>query len=70
METITIEIRNPKAKRILKNLADLNLIVIKPKVPLKVLLEKMRSSQDEVPSLDEITAEVEQVRQTRNAKKA
>jgi len=70
METITIEIRDPKAKRILKNLADLNLIVIKPKVPLKVLLGKLRSSQDEVPSLDEITAEVEQVRQSRNAKKA
>ena len=35
METIKIEILNPKAKNILKNLADLNLISIKDKVSSK-----------------------------------
>jgi hypothetical protein len=70
METISIEILNPKAKRLLQDLADLKLITIKSQSTLTDLLEKIRRDSDQVPSLDEITAEVEQVRKDRNAKKA
>jgi hypothetical protein len=71
METIKIDILNPKAKTILKNLADLNLIRIKSskvKSELKDLLTRLRINQDECPSLDEITAEVELVRKNRYEK--
>jgi len=69
METISIEILNPKAKQLLKDLADLNLITIKPKLTFKGLLEKLRKNSETTISLDEITAEVEQVRKERYAKK-
>jgi hypothetical protein len=71
METIKVDILNPKAKTILKNLADLNLIRIKSskvKSELKDLLTRLRINQDESPSLDEITAEVELVRKNRYEK--
>ena len=70
METISIEILNPKAMRLLQDLADLKLITIKSNSTLKELLEKLRQDSDQAPSLDEITSEVEQVRKARNAKKA
>lgn len=70
METISIEILNPKAKQLLKDLADLKLITIKRKVTIKGFLENMRRNSETVPSLEEITAEVEQVRKARYAKKA
>ena len=66
METLRIEIVNPKAKRIIKELADLNLIHIRDKEPtksFKSLLNKLRSKQ--TPSLEEITKEVEFVRAKR-----
>lgn len=65
IETIRIDILNPKAKSFLKNLADLNLIKIKkdePKSDLKEVLEKLRTKSDEAPSIEEITSEVETVR--------
>ncbi len=68
METIRIEILNPKAKNILKGLADLNLISIKKekrKSDFMDLLTDLRSKADSAPSLDEITAEVEAVRRKR-----
>jgi hypothetical protein len=71
METIRIDILNPKAKSILKNLADLDLIRIKKdkvKSEFKELLEKFRIDSNESPSLDEITAEVEFVRKARYEK--
>ncbi len=71
METIRIDILNPKAKSILKDLADLDLIRIKKdkvKSEFKVLLEKFRINSDGVPSLGEITAEVESVRKVRYEK--
>jgi len=64
METLRIDIVNPKAKRIIKQLADLNLLSIRDKDPLKSfqgLLTKLRS-KTEVISLAEITKEVELVR--------
>lgn len=73
METLFIGIINPKAKKLLKDLADLNLITISKsfdtKVEFKELLSKLRSNTDIAPSLDEITREVESVRALRYANK-
>jgi len=70
METVRIEILNPKANQLLKDLADLNLIKIQPKLTIKEILEKTRQKDEYAPTLDEITAEVEEVRQSRYGKKA
>jgi tRNA C32,U32 (ribose-2'-O)-methylase TrmJ len=72
METIKVDILNPKAKTILKNLADLNLIRIKKtriKSELRDLLTRLRINQDEIPTLKVITSEVELVRKNRYEKK-
>ena len=73
METLRIEILNPKVRTILKQLADLDLIAIskidKPNADLKDLLKKFRSKSDSAPSLDEITKEVEGIRAERYARK-
>ena len=73
METLRFKIVNPKAKRLLEDLADLNLITIgkslDSKVEFKELLSKLRSNADSAPSLDEITLEVEKVRALRYANK-
>ena len=71
METVRIDILNPKAKSLLKDLADLDLIRIKKdkvESEFKDLLDKFRQHSDEAPSLDEITAEVESVRKKRYEK--
>jgi hypothetical protein len=71
METLRIDIVNPKAKRIIKELADLNLINIRDKNPMKAfeeLLDKLRTKGKGI-SLDEITKEVELVRAKRYGKK-
>jgi len=63
METITINILNPKAKKLIKDLADLNLIEINSKnKSVKNYLKKIRSKSDNVPTFEEITAIVEEVR--------
>ena len=67
METLRIEIVNKKAKKILKELADLNLINIQnidPSKSFQDLLNRLRSNK-ETPSLDEITKEVELARAKR-----
>jgi len=72
METIRIDIVNPKAKKIIKELADLNLINIRDKNPLKsfeALLKKLRSKNGDI-SMDEITKEVEAVRSKRYGKQS
>jgi hypothetical protein len=64
METLRIEIVNKKAKKILKELADLNLINIQEGDPMKAfqnLLNQLRSKKG-APSMEEITKEVEIVR--------
>ncbi|MCF8333552.1 MAG: hypothetical protein K9I47_05350, partial [Bacteroidales bacterium] len=56
------------AKRLLQNLADLNLIRIKKKkdkTEFNHLLDKLRENAEGAPSLDEITKEVESVRKSR-----
>ena len=69
METIRIDIINPKARKLIKDLADLNLIKInteKYKSDFSNLLKKIRTKANEEISLDEITKEVEKVRESSN----
>jgi len=73
MESYQIEILNPKATQLLKNLADLKLISIKPSTQngfsKAVAIIRKNAETFGVPSLDEITSEVEEVRSQRYAKK-
>jgi hypothetical protein len=71
MQTIKIDIVNPKAMSILQNLADLNLIKLKKskmKSEFIELLNKLRFNTFDAPTLEEITAEVEAVRKQRYEK--
>ncbi len=70
MDTMRIDILNPKAAKILKGLADLNLIAIQDtsKNGFAEVLKKLRSKAKSAPALDEITKEVELVRNKRYAK--
>ncbi len=73
MSTYQIEIIEPKAKKLLEDLANMNLIRVRPLEPkkrFKRLLEKFRSVDDAVPTLEEITKEVESVREERYARKS
>ena len=65
--SIRIDILNPKAIQLLKNLAELDLIVIKEesKKGFADILKKLRSNSTSAPSLEEITEEVEKVRAKR-----
>lgn len=68
METIRIEIINPKAKDLIKSLANMDLIRIKKertKSEFAKLLIRLRKNSDDSPSLVEIAAEVESVRNGR-----
>ncbi|MBK0382390.1 hypothetical protein I5M32_05390 [Pedobacter sp. SD-b] len=68
METFTVELINPKAKKLLQDLADMNLITIsKSKKSLDNLLNTLRSN--ETPSIEEITKEVEKARTKRHESK-
>ena len=62
-----IDILNPEVTKLLQNLADLKLIVIQDpsQTGFKAVLKKLRSKSKLVPSLEEITAEVELVRSKR-----
>ena len=70
METISIDILNPKVKNLLKDLVDLNLIKInkEKKSKFSAQIKKLRSKSKESISLDEITQEVEAVRNLRHEK--
>jgi len=70
MAKLSIEILNPKAKKLLQDLADLKLISITDtsKDDFSKTLEKLRAKTKDTISLDEITAEVEAVRSKRYAK--
>jgi len=70
METFQIDILNPKVKKLLKDLADLNLIKIREsnKSDFSKLLSKFRSKSTESLSLEDITKEVEDVRKSRYVK--
>lgn len=70
MNTLQVDILNPKAAKLLKDLADLNLIAIRDtsKNGFATVLKKLRSKAKSVPTFDEITSEVELVRSKRYAK--
>ena len=71
MEALKIEILNPKALQLIKDMQELKLIRISndPISTLKAYLKKMRIKSSTAPSLDEITKIVEDVRAKRYAKK-
>ena len=71
MTSIQVDILNPKAEKILKQLAALNLIAIKKTKAdsfLKVVNKIRKKAKTSPISLEEITKEVELVRQKRYAK--
>lgn len=70
MSTMTIDILNPKAEKLIKDLADLNLISIQKssKNNFTHVLRKLRSKAKSAPPLDEIAKEVESVRARRYEK--
>jgi len=70
MDTIKVNILNPKAIKLLNDLAELNLISIQDysKNNFTAVLNKLRAKAKPSLSLDEITQEVELVRTKRYAK--
>ncbi|HEY6975692.1 MAG TPA: hypothetical protein VH396_05360 [Chitinophagaceae bacterium] len=71
MNTVQVDILNPKAGKLLQDLADMNLISIKDIANdsfLKVVMQLRKKAQRNPPLLDEITKEVESVRAKRYAK--
>ena len=71
MTSLRVDILNPKAEKILRELADLKLIAIKDLKGDKFLkvVNKIRKKAKPSPiSLEEITREVESVREKRYAK--
>jgi len=70
--TIKVEILNPKAKKLLNDLADLNLISIsemKEDTFMEVVKRIRSKSKENKLPLSEITKEVEKVRSRRYAQK-
>lgn len=69
MASLNIEILNPKAKKLLQDLAELRLISISEKDsnPFMEVVKKLRSKKAKI-SMDEITKEVEAVRTKRYGK--
>ena len=67
MNSIRIDILNPKAIKLLEDLEVLDLISIKRDSSNELLktLAKLRKKAEAAPSLDEITEEVEKVRSRR-----
>jgi len=67
MSTLKVEILNPKAAKLLKDLADMNLITINkfPENSFSKALARFRTKEGK-PSLADITAEVESVRAKRH----
>ena len=71
MTSVRVDILNPKAKKILQELADRKLIAIKDLKGdnfLKVVNKIRKKAKANPISLEEITGEVESVRETRYAK--
>ncbi|AFL82420.1 hypothetical protein Aeqsu_2981 [Aequorivita sublithincola DSM 14238] len=66
MEILSVKILNPKAKRLLKEMVDNDLIEIDDsKKEFLELLKRLQSNSENVPTLEEITEEVEIVRKAR-----
>ena len=73
MVTYQVDILNPKADRLLKDLADMELIAIKETSSdgFMEVIERLRSKAEQIgpPTMEEITQEVETVRAERYAKR-
>jgi hypothetical protein len=72
MKTYQVDLLNPKAARLLQDLADLNLISFKETKKqdfLDIVTKLRKKASSNEPSLEEITKEVEKVRTERYAKK-
>ena len=71
MEALKIEILNPTALQLIKDMQDLNLIRVSedPASKLQTYLKEMRKNASSVPNLDEIATIVKEVRVKRYAKK-
>lgn len=70
METMNIEIRNPKVKQLLKDLENLDLISINsPAINKTMLTELLQAIEKPSPdiTLDEIVAEVNKYRNEKHA---
>ena len=69
MATMNIEILNPKAKKLLQDLAELRLISISEKTsnPFFDVVKKIRSKKANI-SIQEITKDIESVRTKRYGK--
>ena len=71
MNSMQVDILNPKAGKLLQDLADMNLISIKDTESdnfLKVVMHLRKKAAKNPPSLEDITKEVETVRANRYAK--
>ena len=70
MDTLRIDILNPKAKKLLEELEALELIAIKKdkKRGFQDVLRRLRKKSKSAPSVQEITKEVEVVRSKRYGK--
>jgi hypothetical protein len=71
MNTVQVDILNPKAEKLLQDLADMNLISITDVANdsfLKVVMQLRKKAQGNPPTLEGITKEVELVRAKRYAK--
>lgn len=72
MTVFKIELIDPRARVLLEDLAKMNLIRIEeeedPTQRLSALLSKLRSKAEEAPTIEEITSEVELVRDQRKRK--
>lgn len=70
METVKVDILNPKARKLLKDLADLDLIAIRKsrKSEFSEVLKRLRSKSEKALSPEEIANEVEAVRSRRTNK--
>jgi hypothetical protein len=66
METLSIKIINPKARKLIADLVDLDLIEINdPKLKRKNYLDELTNNLNEEISMEEIVAEVKIVRRER-----
>lgn len=70
MESVKVDILNPKARKLLKELADLELIAIRKstKSEFSEVLKRIRSKSETALSPEEIAGEVETVRSRRTKK--
>jgi hypothetical protein len=68
MDTIQVDILNPKARKLLQDMQDLEAIRETKEEEWYFILEKLRAKASSAPSLEEITGEGELVRAKHYAK--